>query len=520
MIKPFTHTQLMAQQVEALRHMHGREYYALLMEQGTGKTLTFIEELLRLYANGDVDGMIVFAPNGVHENWVLAELPAHMPKDVPYVAAYYVSTPNRKERAALEGLYEPRGRGCVSPVRIFAISYDSLLTERGFRAAERFVLTVRCYMVADESQRLKNSDTKRTRRVMNLKKHCPIRRIGTGTAITNSPMDAFSQFELLAPGLLGTESLTAFRAEYCELLPHGHGLMRHLIARMERARGKTMTEAQKELAAPKIIAQDALGRPIYRNLDKLRALIAEHSFRVLKEDCLDLPEKVYETRFFHLSAAQRAVYEKMEEEFRFVLEDGNTLVTSKLVAMGKLRQITSGFILLRDGTVEYVEDNPRIELLRGEVEGRTEQGIIWAQYREEIDNIVRAVREAGMRCEPVNGAVPMGQRRRTREAFQAGELQWIVAHPGSMGVGFTLTAASIVYYYSNGFNLEERLQSEDRAHRIGQTKSVLYRDFIAIDTRDDNVVWALQHKLDTAAIIHGDPERQSRFGSIQKGRTK
>jgi SNF2 family DNA or RNA helicase len=232
---------------------------------------------------------------------------------------------------------------------------------------------------------------------------------------------------------------------------------------------------------------------------------------VLKEECLTLPPKTYETRYFHLDKKQRAVYDRMVEELRYVLEDGTVVTHSKLVAMNKLRQITSGFILFRDGSTEYTDDNRRIALLRETVDEEPRQGIIWAQYKEEIANVVATLRGLGMTAEAVNGEVAMGKRRAIREDFQNGSLQWIVAHPAAMGTGFTLTAAKLVIYYSNDFNLENRLQSEDRAHRIGQNDTVQYLDFVAIDTRDDDVVWALQHKLGTAAMINGDPERQSRF---------
>jgi SNF2 family DNA or RNA helicase len=145
------------------------------------------------------------------------------------------------------------------------------------------------------------------------------------------------------------------------------------------------------------------------------------------------------------------------------------------------------------------------------VEDETRSVIIWAQYKEEIRNIVKLLRSMGFTADAVNGEVAMGARRQIREDFQSGALQFIVAHPGAMGTGFTLTAATLVIYYSNDFSLENRLQSEDRAHRIGQKQSVHYTDFVAIDTKDDDVVYALQHKLDTATLIQGDPARQQRW---------
>lgn len=509
----FARTKLMEHQHNGLKKMYGKTGFALLMEQGTGKTLTFIEEALRLYADGKIEAVFILAPNGVHENWVLDQCPTHIPSTIEARATYYCSDMNRKEKAQLAWVTAPRKVGEIPPLRILSMSYDSLTTDAGFKVAVGFVRAHTTLLIADESQRIKTSGASRTKRALNLRRFAKYRRIGTGTVATNSPVDVFSQFEFLEEGLLGTSSLPVFRAEYCELLQPGHGMLRHIVDRSVRASGRNITEDQRQkiLERTQIVAKDSTGRPIYKNLDRLQALIEPHSFRVLKEDCLDLPPKTYETRYFHLGKKQRESYDTMEKDLRYILEDGTMVTASKLTAMGKLRQMTSGFILFRDGTVEYLADNPRIALLKDTLEDEPRQGIIWAQYKEEIRNIVAAIRKMGMTAEAVNGDVAMGKRRTIREDFQSGALQWIVAHPGAMGTGFTLTAAKLVIYYSNDFNLENRLQSEDRAHRIGQADTVQYLDFVAIDTRDDDVVWALQHKLDTAAMINGDPERQSRF---------
>lgn len=510
---PYQHsrTPLMQQQVAALEKAAGRRAFAYLMEQGTGKSLVIIEEALRLYAAGAIDAVAVIAPNGVQENWILGELPKHVPETIPTRAAYWSATPNRREKAALERLMTPRAVGAPPPLRWLGVNYEALLTDKCFRFVESFLRSGKAMIVADESQKIKGHNSRRTRRALNLRKGAAYRRIATGTPIANGPLDAFSQFAFLEEGLLGTDSLVAFRKEYCELLPDSHGIMRHIRTRRERALGRELKDWEWERMAPAMVAQDAHGQPIYKNLDRLAALIAPHAYRVLKEDCLDLPPKQYESRFFHLTKAQRANYDMMEREFRHVLQDGSLLITTRLVALQKLCQITSGFILMRNGDVSYIEDNPRIELLCSEVEDITEQGLIWSQYKEEQRNISRMLTELGHTHETINGDVSMKRRREIRDEFQAGNLQWINAHPETLGAGFTLTAGKINLYYSNGFNLTQRIQSEDRTHRIGTLGTIVYRDLIAIDTRDDDVVWALQRKLDVSAMINGDPERKSRF---------
>jgi superfamily II DNA or RNA helicase len=511
-------TKLMPHQNIGVARMKGEKGFALLMEQGTGKSLTFIEEALQEYAAGEIELVFILAPNGVHENWILDQVPTHIPETVEVRAAYYCSEMNKKERQQMDWTLRARRDGEVPPLRFIGMSYDSLLTDKGWDLAIRAVRSHDTLLIADESQHIKSPSATRTKRALTLRKYAKIRRIGTGTVATNGPVDVFSQFRFLEDedeqNMLGTASLPVFRAEYCELLTPGHGLLRHLVDRMERAGGRSYSDEQRRkiLERTQVVAKDSTGRPVYKNLDRLKALIAPHSFRVLKEEVLkDLPPKTYSTRYFHLPKTQRASYNQMEKELRYVMEDGTVSMATKLTALGKLRQMTSGFIMFRDGTIEYLEDNARIKLLEETVEGETRSVIIWAQYKEEIRNIVKLLRSMGLTADAVNGEVAMVARRQIREDFQSGALQFIVAHPGAMGTGFTLTAATLVIYYSNDFSLGGRLQSEDRAHRIGQKKSVQYLDFVAIDTKDDDVVYALQHKLNTASMIQGDPARQERW---------
>lgn len=489
----FTATPIMPHQRAALRAAWGRESFAYLMEQGTGKSLTLLAEALALHAQGAIEGLLILAPNGVHISWVREQVAQHAPAGKT-IAAYLASDMTRGERAAVAALFAPevdRKR-----LRVLTASYDTLMTEENMRAAERFLAGWRCMLAADESHKIKTPSAARTKRALRLAQRAAYRRILTGTAIAGSPEDAWSQFEFLRPGCLGESSIVSFRAQYCELLLASHGLMRHITQRGGRA--------------PQIVARDRFGRPKYRNLDQLQTRIAEHSFRVLKEDCLDLPPKQYETLYFKLTPGQRRVYDELERELRVVLDDGTAILTpSKLVALGKLRQVTSGFLLLPDGTAAYMPENPRLATFLDAAEGEEARCLVWSQFKEEQRAIDYGLRKAGATVALINGDTPRKQREELVAEWRTGNIQWLNAHPETLGTGFTLAEAQRAYFFSNGYKMVERVQAEDRNHRIGSVgEVVMYRDLVALDTVDEAIARAHQAKLDIAATIYGERRKE------------
>lgn len=256
---------------------------------------------------------------------------------------------------------------------------------------------------------------------------------------------------------------------------------------------------------PQIVEKDKTGRPKYRNLDKLSRLIAPYSFRVLKSECLDLPEKIYKTLTFSMTKEQIEIYKKAEEECRLVFE-GEETPFNKLVAVTKLAQITSGYYIhpLANEPVRIEGDNPKLELLVERVQKIIDSGakvIIWARYRIEIEDIVAKLQESGIESVEYHGGIGKADRVEAIESFQNGECQVFVGNQQAGGTGITLTAAEFVIYFSNNFSLRDRLQSEDRAHRIGQTKNVTYINIAAKGTIDEVVVKALSNKKDVADTI-------------------
>lgn len=377
-------------------------------------------------------------------------------------------------------------------LRILAINIDALGTKAGLAFATCFILKYEAMVVVDESSRIKNPAAKRTKAVMQLRPKAAFVRIATGTPATNAPGDVFSQMEFLCPGLLGTSSHRAFIARYACLMPATHPMMQHMIKR------------NPKFAFAQIIERDANGQRMWRDLDKLQRLLDPHTYRVRKEECLDLPSKVYQRRYFSLSPDQEKAYELMKEECR--MQIGDKLIPVQTLNSGtKLQQITSGYVLDGSGEAHYVsEDNPRLEAFIETVEELEGQFIVFAKFREEISAIVAALKEAGISAVSYFGDTKKDAREQAIDSFQNGLVRGFVGNQQVAGIGLTLTAARTVIYYSNTFNLDHRLQSEDRAHRKGTTHSVLYIDLLAEDTIDETILDALASKGDMAAAIVGD----------------
>lgn len=486
----------MAHQLEALRRMNGKEYFALFMEMGTGKSWTLLADAERLYSAGTIDALFVVAPKGVHTNWIRREIPAHM--DVPIIARAWRSGAGKREMAAIEEVLTPRIDGQQMPLRVLAMNIDAISTKAGFAFAQRFLLATKACFAIDESSRIKNPKAKRTEQIMELQPMAQVRRIATGTPVTNAPVDVFAQFEFLESNLLGTTSHRAFTAEYAELMDPNHPMMANTIKSNPQAR------------FAQVVAKNPDGSKRWRNLDKLQRLIQPHSFRVLKKDCLDLPEKIYQQVYFDLSPGQEVAYALMKNLHRVELEDGEMESVAALSAIIKLQQITSGFVMKPDRSgLLYVGEhtastNPRLAALQDVVEDLPGKFIVWARFKEELRAVAAALRAAGRAVVEYHGDVNDADREAAVDRFQNGDAEVFVGQPQSGGIGLTLVAAETVIYYSNDFNSETRKQSEDRAHRIGTKKNVAYIDLLASGTIDEHISAALRRKDALAAAILGD----------------
>jgi len=458
----------------ALEKSWNRENFAYFMEMGTGKTKVLIDNLAMLYDKGKVNGALIIAPKGVVGTWYNNELPTHLPGHIENVTVLWQSNITKKQQEKLETLYE-----IGTALHILIMNVEAFSTTKGMDFANKFLSCHRTMMAIDESTTIKTPTAKRTKNIIKLAESAVYRRIMTGSPVTKNPLDLYTQCEFLSTWLLNFQSYYSFRNRYAQMKTlHMHGRQIQVVNG-------------------------------FKNLGELSDKLKDFSYRVLKEDCLDLPDKIFIKRQIQLTPDQRRLYEQMKKEAIAILKGKQSTTVNTLTQLMRLQQITCGHFTADDGATQPIANNRITELMNvlEETEGKA---IIWAHYQYDITAIIDAVTKEYGPGSIVDyyGLTPQEERQPNIKRFQDDpKCRFIVGTPSTGGYGITLTAANTVIYYSNGYDLEKRLQSEDRAHRIGQKKSVTYVDLMADDTVDEKIVKALRKKINIASEDLGEELR-------------
>jgi len=466
--KPYKH------QLTALEKSWNKETYAYFMEMGTGKTKVLIDNMSMLYDKGKVDGALIIAPKGVVKTWYEQELPTHLPTHIENVTVLWQPNITKKQQEKLESLFE-----IETALHILVMNVEAFSTEKGIKFASKFLNSHKVLMAIDESTTIKTPTAKRTKNIINLGKYSKYRRIMTGSPITKNPLDLYTQCEFLDPYLLNHSSYYAFRNRYAEM-------------KSMHVRGRTIQVVHA-----------------FQNLSELSDKLQGFSYRVLKEDCLDLPPKNWIKRHITLSKEQQKVYDQMKKTALATLNGKVTSTMTVITQLMRLQQITCGHFVADDGTTQEIKSNRITELVDvlNEIEGKA---IIWGHWQKDIKNIVDEIEKIYGPGSVVDyyGLTPQEERQDNIRQFQSDpKCRFMVGTPSTGGYGITLTAANTVIYYSNGYDLEKRLQSEDRAHRIGQKKNVTYIDIIAEDTVDEKIQESLRKKINIASEVLGEELR-------------
>lgn len=474
--KPYKHQQT------ALDIAGSKRSFGFFMEMGTGKSKVLIDNMGMLYQAGEINFALIIAPKGVYRNWVSKELPQHMPDDVPNRVVRWVSSASKKQQKEMAEVKNP-----FDGLTIFVMNVEAFSTLKGKQVGQWFGRTFgRQGMIAiDESTTIKNNKAKRSKNLCEISAMFKYKRLLTGSPITKSPLDIYQQAEFLGKGILGHDSFYTFQMRYAVIMKQKMGMK---------------------------VFNQVMG---YKNIEELTNKIDSFSYRVLKKDCLDLPEKVYTVRHVEMTEDQTQMYENIRKYALQMFEDdyGEAAIVSTpavITQLLRMQQVLSGH-LKDDDDVMHTFKTKRIDALKDILHEHDGKAIIWSRFRHDIKMITDTLNnEFGEGCAASYfGDTSDDDRNNIVKEFQDGQkLRYFVGNPATAGYGLTLTEANLVVYYANDFNLETRMQSEDRAHRIGQKNRVTYVDLITENTIDEKIVKSLQAKIELGAKVLGEEARQ------------
>jgi len=444
---------------------------------GTGKSKIIIDTFGKLVAEGLCNGLLILCPKSLLTTWERDVFPDHFPKEF-LSQTQIVRWGSKKSERYADDLWSK-----AYPYHVFLVNLEGLregtarLAEsRSLKAVKHFLKGHTTLSVVDESTLIKNPKAKRTKAVL---KHVSLqsqyRRILSGLPAPNGPLDLYSQIAFLGSDLLGHSSYYSFKSRYAIQEP------------IRVAGGRVFNQV--------------VG---FRHLEELSQKIQSFSTTLSKEDCLDLPDKMYKNIYITLSPRQKKIYEQMKNEALIQLTNEEQVSAQQVITiLLRLQQIASGFIKTDQGSLYLIDDNkesPRLQALESVCRGTERKVLIWTQYLAELNMICSMFEKEfpGESYVTYHGDTSSEKRQKAVEQFQnpKSAVRFFVGQIQAGGRGLTLTEAKTVVFFSNTYNLELRQQAEDRAHRIGQKNNVTYIDLIAEGTIDETVGKSQKLKLD------------------------
>ena len=429
----------MAHQVDMTKKMLLERKFALLCEVGTGKSQPVVNTFDILHREGKVKHCLIICPKTIVDNWQA---------EIEINSNYHsrIITGTKAERINLMSIN----------VQFHIINYEGILVLKKYEWWNKFDM-----VVLDESSKIKNLKAERTKIILEKFAKTPFKYILSGTAVTQSPADIYPQFKFLDPGYLSHMSFYDFRNQYC------------IFGGYEN--------------------KQVMG---YKNLEELKNKIKYHSIQLKKEDCHDLPEKIYMKRILELPAEIEEQYKDIQQNMIMQSSKGDLTANKIITLMLRMHQILSG---------AYIEDqkiNAKLVELEGLVSDNLHNGtqiIIWCEFKKSIELIRNLMIRMNIKYSEIHGEIT--NRKEQIDNFQAGKTKVLIGQIQTGGMGINLTAASIVIYFENTFSLENRIQSEGRAHRIGQKNKVTYIDLIYKNTLEEVILKAINDKQNISQYL-------------------
>lgn len=515
--KPFEH------QITAFIAFKDSEYSGLFADMGTGKTKVAIDIAAYRFLNKQINAMLIIAPNNVHVQWISEQFPTHCP--IPYRPFIW------KSAKIHTAIYKDQLKDFLVTemefLKVLSVNVEAFQSDGVIPYIAEYVKHHNVFTVVDEATRIKHSTAKRTETIIKLNKYGS-RMIITGTPTAKSPFDLWAQMEFLKANYFGC-TFFVFQHRYGIVMlgknpktgkkyhtlidEKTYNIVRYKLKQMTVARGKAglMPNDYETISVEHGISEKDVyyieaheEYTQFKRLDELKAFIQKDVFMIKKEDCLDLPPKVYECMYVDLSKEQRTIYDNLCREMEAEYEGTTLTLQNKISLTTRLMQVAGGFFpyvkeadRMRDGEhyTEFVaaskmigKTNPKIEALKDDIEesDKDTKIIVWAHFVSELKAIYDVLRSLYPCCLYYGGT---SQHARTEiiTDFQHGRYKIFIGNAATAGFGLNLQNATLQYYFSNTFRTEDRLQAEDRSHRIGVKSTCVYKDIIAKDTIDEGI---------------------------------
>lgn len=508
-------------QMEAFQKFKDRKYFGLFMDMGTGKTKVAIDIASYKYQKGEISSVLVIAPNHVHTQWATEEFPKHCPVEYS-VKVWSSSETSRKYYLPMLTKYLTEKSDVM---KVFCVNVEAFQSDKVLSYVAMLVKNSETFIIVDESTRIKSPKARRSKAIHKLNKYGQ-RAILTGTPTTKSPFDLWSQFEFLYKDYFKS-SFFQFQHRYGIMMrANNHitgqvynalidekrfNIVKNKINKLKKERQEQdlptiLSNRDYELLASILEVSEANVRFIerqsefqkFKNMEELKTLIADDVYTAKKEECLDLPAKIYERVYVEMTKEQKRVYKNVKEQLRAELMDRELTVVNKLVATTRLQQICGGFFPYDDGDKTGImpieKTNAKLERLiedLEEVNFENTKVIIWAAFVPELLMLNERLSKE-YNCVLYYGGVPDFKRDTIKKDFIAGKYDIFIANTATGGFGLNLQNATLQYFFSNTFNVENRLQAEDRSHRIGVKSACVYKDIVVKDSIDDRIYKAIK----------------------------
>ena len=457
-------------QQKALTKSDKRNAFAFLMPPGSGKTITLLEEVKCLYRDKAIDTLIVVCPKILMRQWEKAiEEYYNDRSDVVSLDDDTSSTRSSNYFPASHISYNivvyknylkkySTLHGCLNIV-ISNIESFSREKSKSILLVGKLLANRKCLLCIDESSKIKNHKAALTKNLLEVvdNKKC-FRRILTGSVITESPMDFYTQFRFLDPEIIGHRNFYIFRHYYAELEDAYVG-----------------TGVFKKIKS-------------YRHVDELVSKITPYCYLLDVDDIKELPSKIYENVYIDINPEQRRQYEKLKKESILELEKEPNVELNIVSAMDKLFKF---FRILQGHYLETGVVNPKITALKELIDIYPGKFLIFCRFIDDSHRIAEALDSVAV----IRGDVPNKERMSIIEDYKSGKVKHLVSMQQIGSFGLDLPETDYVAYFSCNYSYDQRMQSEARATRLSSNKpSITYFNIVAENTIEEHLYEILKSK--------------------------